>query len=107
MKLLFFILSMNLMAQEVIDNKFFRLQLAKSTTSEKMNSLNEEFSSLDVFKITNSEDEQLKYLIYLMSNKSNVKDISESHLNEYVKEIGNVKVLSSDSFIFKKIKCLN
>ncbi|WP_299117481.1 hypothetical protein [uncultured Winogradskyella sp.] len=99
---LLLILSVNIMAQEAINTEFYNIELPKSTTFEKMNSSKEELSNVDVFKILNLENRQIKYLIYLMSNKLNVDFISEPNLNEYVGDIGEVEIVKKERIIFKE-----
>ncbi len=88
----FFIL--NSMAQEVLQTSFYNINLPKGLTYQKMNSTNEDLMNVDVYKILNHENRQVKYLTYLMSNKLNINldAISDYDLNKYLLDIGNVSI---------------
>jgi hypothetical protein len=92
---------MNNVAQKVIQTDYYRVILPSSTTFEKTNSNNEELSEVDVYQIINSENLKTKYLAYLMVNKLNadITSISEFNFEDYLKDIGNFKIIETESIV--------
>ncbi len=105
MRLFYFILIVmplnNLMSQDVLQTKFYKVIFPKSLTYEKLNSAEEDYSITNVYKVIDSEKQKVKYLVYLMSNKSNLDRILESNLEKYLKDFGNVKILDKEKLVFE------
>lgn len=101
--LLFLITPLNLISQDILQTKFYSIEIPESLSYEKLKSDKEELSNTDVFKIINSKKQHVKYLIYLMSNKlnRNAETVSESNLNEYLKDLGEVELLNNEKIFFK------
>ncbi len=102
---------LSVLGQNSLQNDYYSLKLPNETSFEKINSNKEESSNVDLYKITNTDNQQTKYLIYLMSNKLNtdIKGISDYNFNDYLKDIGKAEVLSNitialDNQEFYKIK---
>ncbi|EZH73168.1 hypothetical protein ATO12_19370 [Aquimarina atlantica] len=89
--------------QTSLKNSSHALELPKATVFEKMNSTKEETSNVDVYKITLANNDQPKYLIYLMKNKLNkeINSISDYNFEDYLKDVGKAEILSKDLIIFK------
>ncbi|WP_303302470.1 hypothetical protein [Flavivirga jejuensis] len=83
--------------------KFYSIEIPESLTYERLKSDKEDLSNTDVFKIVDSKKQDIKYLIYLMSNKlnSNAETLSENNLNEYLKDLGKVEILNHEKIFFK------
>lgn len=101
--LLMMILTLNLSGQNILQNGYYNLELPKETSYQKVNSIKEESSNIDLYKIINTNNRQTKYLIYLMSNKlnANIKGISDYNFKDYLQDIGKAEILSSKSINFK------
>lgn len=101
MKLYSFIMCLSIAFQTVtLKNTYYKLNLPELTVYEKMNSSYEKESYVDVLKIINSENKQVKFLMYLMANKLNAETISKSDIKLYTNDLGNLQLFSTEKVFF-------
>ena len=85
-----------------IDN--FSIQIPDSTIVEKMNSIEDNGSKVQLFKATDSSTQKVKYLLSLFANELNIelKDIAEFDYKDYLSDLGNVEVIDVKKSITEK-----
>jgi len=105
MKYYFNIILMMLVCQAFSQNNlkttFYNIEFPESSKFKLFNSVNEEFSNIDVYKVTEKDNEELKYLIYLMSNSLN-KDaeiLNKDNLDGYLNDIGDYSLIKVNEII--------
>lgn len=88
----FSLINSNVYSQDSIKTEFYTLKVPEKTTIKTFASTHEELANIDAYQfITN---EKPKYILYLMSNKTN-KEISSINLDNYkdfLFDLGELKV---------------
>ena len=93
-----FLISMNLYSQEDIKTEFYKFKVPEKTIIKTFASTHEKFANIDAYQfITN---EKPKYILYLMSNKTN-KEISNINIDNYkdfLFDLGKLNVSGVENF---------
>lgn len=91
-------------AQNKLDIDNFSIQIPDSTVVEKMNSIDDNGSKVQLFKVMDSSTQKVKYLLSLFANELNVelKDISEFNYKDYLSDLGDVEVIEVEKSISEK-----
>ncbi len=91
--ILFSLINNSIYCQENIKTEFYNLKVPEKTTVKTFASTQEELANIDAYQfITNDKP---KYILYLMSNKTN-KEIASVNIDNYkdfLFDLGNLKVL--------------
>lgn len=90
--ILFSLINNSLYSQDKIKTAFYNLKVPEKTNTKTFASTHEELANIDAYQfITN---EKPKYILYLMSNKTN-KEIASVNIDNYkdfLFDLGNLKV---------------
>lgn len=92
-----------LYSQENIKTDFYVLKVSEQTTVKAFASTHEELANIDAFQFI--VDEKPKYILYLMSNKTNTEqvNINMDNYKDFLFDLGDLKVSSVED-LGSKIK---
>ena len=76
----FNLISYDMLSQENIKTNFYKLNIPKNTTVKTFAKNHEELANIDAYQF--NADEKPKYIMYLMSNKTNV-EITSINIDNY------------------------
>lgn len=93
----------NLYSQEKIETQFYSLTIPQDTKVKAFDSAHEEIANIDVFQF--NAGEKPKYILYLMSNKTNqiIESITIDNYKDFLFDLGDLKILSVEN-LKNKIK---
>lgn len=84
--------SYNLYSQEDIKTEFYTLKIPEKTTVKTFASTHEELANIDAYQF--NIDEKPKYILYLMSNKTNKEvSINADNYKDFLFDLGDLKIL--------------
>lgn len=88
----------SLYSQENIKTEFYTLKVPEKTTIKTFDSTHEELANIDAYQF--NVDEKPKYLLYLMSNKTNegVTDVNIDNYKDFLFDLGDLKILGIEDF---------
>lgn len=90
------LVSYDLYSQETIETNFYSFKIPQETVVESFGSSNEELANVDVYQFIIND--KPKYLLYLMSNKINVKinTVDFENYNSFLSDLGDVRILVAE-----------
>ncbi len=93
--ILFFVfnlISYGMLAQENIKTNFYKLNIPEKTTVKTFAKSHEELANIDAYQF--NADEKPKYIMYLMSNKTNVEisSINTDNYKDFLFDLGDLKL---------------
>jgi hypothetical protein len=88
----------NFYSQEFIKTDFYNIKLPQSTIAKTFASTHEELSNIDAYQFIINE--KPKYILYLMSNKTNVaiSNINNDNYKDFLYDLGELKVVNIEIF---------
>lgn len=100
---LFNLISSDLLSQENIKTNFYQLKAPENTTVKTFAETHEELANIDVYQFNVAE--KPKYILYLMSNKTNVEitTIDIDNYKDFLFDLGSLKVSRIEN-LEKKLK---
>jgi hypothetical protein len=88
----FNLISYDMLSQENIKTNFYKLNIPKNTTVKTFAKNHEELANIDAYQF--NADEKPKYIMYLMSNKTNVEitSINIDNYKDFLFDLGDLKL---------------
>ena len=99
----FNLISYGMLSQENIKTNFYKLNIPENTTVKPFAKTHEELANIDAYQF--NADEKPKYIMYLMSNKTNMEiaSINIDNYKDFLFDLGDLK-LSRIENLENKIK---
>lgn len=91
--ILFNLMNNSLYSQENIKTEFYTLKVPEKTTVKTFASTHEKLANIDAYQF--NVDEKPKYILYLMSNKTNkeVVSVDIDNYKDFLFDLGDLKIL--------------
>ncbi|MBO9584366.1 MAG: hypothetical protein J7574_09430 [Flavobacterium sp.] len=89
---LFSIINCKIYSQENLNTKFYNVKIPEKTIVKFFDSTNEELANIDAYQFIS--DEKPKYLLYLMSNKTNqaIDSVTIDNYKNFLFDLGDLKI---------------
>lgn len=99
----FNLISNDMLSQENIRTNFYQLKVPENTTVKIFAETHEELANIDVYQFNVAE--KPKYILYLMSNKTNIEitTIDINNYKDFLFDLGSLKVSKIEN-LEKKLK---
>lgn len=95
--IIFNLMTMPIYSQERIETEFYNFAIPKNTVIKAFDSTHEEVANIDVYQF--NFEEKPKYILYLMSNKTNqiVDSITIDNYKDFLFDLGDMKILGIEN----------
>jgi hypothetical protein len=100
---LFSLINNNLYSQDTIKTEFYSIRVPEKTSVKTFASTHEKLANIDAYQFI--VNEKPKYILYLMSNKTNKEIVSVNidNYKDYLFDLGDLKILGVED-LNEKIK---